>query len=153
MGHVHSGERGRDGARVGLALARAGRLVRQATKRDHGVRDERPVHDAVLRQVGKRARERLPVPVAQRTRVGQHRSRYGSEQSRERAQQGGLAGAVGSDDGRHLGRLRGEIDAAQYRPALQVDAEPVRLDPHGASVPIAKFAKPRRQCPEPTSQS
>jgi len=54
---------------------------------------------------------------------------------------------------RHLRRLRGKIDAAQYRPALQVDAEPVRLDPHGASVPIAKFAKPRRQCPEPTSQS
>ena len=41
------------------------------------------------------------------------RARDRREQARERAQQGGLAGAVGADDGRHLGGLGGEIDAAQ----------------------------------------
>ena len=97
MGHVHGRERCRDGARVGRALARAGRLVRQATERDHGARRQRPVDDAVLRQVGERARERLAMPVGQGTRAGEHRSR-------DRRQQAARARAAGSTCRRRWGR-------------------------------------------------
>ena len=45
----------------------------------------------------------------------------GRDQAHHRADQRGLAGAVGAEDGDHLARRHGEVDAAQDRPAAELD--------------------------------
>src|SRR5262245_50689147 len=133
MDGVHGGERSVDGGTVGGAFAGAQRSMREAPQGDDGAGDERPVHEALLRQVGKAAGKLVGIEGGDRAAVEGHRASGGANEAGEYLDEGGLAGAVGADDRGELAGLGREVEAAQHLAALERDLEVSRLDLHGAS--------------------
>ena len=122
--------------RVGRALAGAQRLVGQAAERHHGARGERPVHDALLRQVGERRAQARCGRQSAIDRAIERAPRRPSARSAPRAR------AAAWSCRRRWGRSPPSSRpgcAAKSRPAqhlarpLSRTCSPLRLDPHGAS--------------------
>jgi hypothetical protein len=111
---VHGCQRRRYGRAIGWALAGAHRLVRQSAERHHPAGRQRPVHEPLLRQVGERTRALALGPFRHGPPIDEDGPGGGGEQPAQDLDEGGLAGAVGADDGRHLARKGEEVEARQH---------------------------------------
>ena len=110
---------------VGGAVAGPGRAVRQAAERHHRARAERPVHGALLRQVGE-ARGPAPRRSSTADRAAVERDAAAGSPARRPAsalQQRRLAGAVRADE---AGDSAGREASPRRRSSTSAAAEPRR---------------------------
>ena len=104
---------------------RIGRAMRIAAERHDIARRQRPVHDVALRQIGKALRALAQRQRRQRVAADMDLA-FGRQQSRQRPQQRGLAGAVRPDQRDQMARRQRQRDIVQHDAAGQRHAEALR---------------------------